>query len=248
MRSFLAICVTLLAGCSTSKPPLPEAIPAPKAVSLDTVGTQLDVIDSRVAAAVIVAREANTAGKPATVESELSVAGSFLPKPSEADIAFARQRSENATPAEYEAQRKKAAEKQKAAEDAWVTLEGQVAANKVAINARDARITELTNEVERVKKDKAAQMWTMAGIGCALLGAAATAFVGPKVGIPLLVSGAAIGAFPFVIDSPYFNIIAGTTLAVAAGLGLWYLWDKVRDANKANDAPAPSPDEQAPKV
>ena len=247
MRSLLAICVTLLAGCSTSKPPLPEAIPAPKAVSLDTVGTQLDVIDSRVAAAVIVAREANTAGKPATVESELSVASSYLPKPSEGDLAYARQRT-NSNPAEYEAQRKKAAEKQKAAEAAWVTLESQVAANKVAINARDARITELTNEVERVKKDKAAQMWTMAGIGCALLGAAATAFVGPKVGIPLFISGAAIGAFPFVIDSPYFNIIAGTTLAVAAGLGLWYLWDKVRDANKASDTPAISPDDEAPKV
>ena len=66
-------------------------------------------------------------------------------------------------------------------------------------------------------------------MGIAVVGAIATAFVGPKVGIPLLACGAAIGAFPFVIDSEYFNIIAGSTLALAAALGIWYLWDKVRD-------------------
>jgi len=236
-----------MAGCATAPDPLPEAIPAPKAVSLDTVGSQLDVIDSRVAAAVIVAREANTAGKPAIVESELSVAASYLPKPSEGDVAYARQRT-NGNAAEYEAQRKKAAEKQKAAEAAWVTLESQVEANKAAIAARDKRITELAAEVERVKKDKAAQLWTMAGIGCALLGAVTTALMGPKIGLPLLLCGGAIGAFPFVVDSPYFNLVVGVTLALASALGIWYLWDKVRDANKANDIPTPPADEQAPKV
>ena len=87
-------------------------MPGPKGIDLGKVGSQLDVIDSRVAAAVTVAREANTAGKPTVVESELSVASSFLPKPTEGDLAYARQRSEKATPADYEAQRKKAAEKQ----------------------------------------------------------------------------------------------------------------------------------------
>ena len=237
MRALLVISF-LMAGCAASKAPLPEAIPAPKSVSLDKVGSQLDVIDSRVAAAVIVAREANTAGKPAIVESELSVAASYLPKPSEGDVAYARQRT-NGTAAEYEAQRKKAAEKQKAAEAAWLTLESQVESNKAAIAARDKRIVELADEVERVKKDKAAQLWTMAGIGCALLGAATTAFMGPKVGLPLLLCGGAIGAFPFVVDSPYFNIIVGVTLALAAGIGIWYLWDKVRDKVHESDEQAP---------
>ena len=238
MRLALVFAVlALTTGCRTSQPQLPDAVPAPKGIDLDKVGTQLDVIDSRVAAAVIVAREANTAGKPAVVESELSVAGSFLPAPSEADIAFARQRSEKATPAEYEAQRKKAAEKQAEAEKAWNVLSKQVEDNKTALAARDKRIADLTAEVERVKKDAAANLWTLAGVGIAVVGAIAMAFTGPKVGLPLLACGAAIGAFPFVIDSPYFTIIAASSLGLAALIGLWVLWDKARDKVHESDHP-----------
>jgi hypothetical protein len=244
MRLLLVIALVALAGCKSGKPseaPLPPAVATPKEVALTSVGSTLDVIDSRVAAAVTIAREANTAGKPAVVESELSVASSFLPKATEGDLAYARQRSEKATPADYEAQRKKAAEKQKAAEAAWADLEKQVAANKAALAARDARIVELAAEVERVKKDKAAQLWTMAGVGVAVIGAIATAFASPKVGVPLLLCGGAIGAFPFVIDSPWFAWIAGAFAAVLAVLGIWVAWDAARD--KVHES-----DEQAPKA
>lgn len=238
MRLLLVIAalpLLALTGCRTSPEKLPDAIPAPKGIDLDKVGSQLDVIDSRVAAAVIVAREANTAGKPAVVDSELSVAQSFLPKPSEGDVAFARQRSEKATPAEYEAQRKKAAEKQAEAEKAWTVLSKQVEDNKAALAARDKRIGELTDEVERVKKEASSNLWTLAGVGIAVIGAIATAFTGPKVGVPLLACGAAIGAFPFVIDSEYFSYVAGGSLVLASALGIWYLWDIVRDKVHESD-------------
>ncbi|MEY3853739.1 MAG: hypothetical protein RI910_2719, partial [Verrucomicrobiota bacterium] len=202
MRLLLAvIALVALAGCKSkpSEAPLPPAVAAPKEVGLTSVGSTLDVIDSRVAAAVTIAREANTAGKPTVVEEELSVASSFLPKPTEGDLAYARQRSEKA-------------------EAAWADLEKQVAANKAALAARDARIVELAAEVERVKKDKAAQLWTMAGVGVAVIGALATAFASPKVGVPLLLCGGAIGAFPFVVDSPWFAWIAGAFAAVLAVL------------------------------
>lgn len=231
MRCVLAICLVLLAGCATKPAPLPEAVHAPKAIDLDKVGSQLDVIDSRVAAAVIVAREANTAGKPSVVDSELSVAQSFLPAPSEGDIAFARQRSEKATPAEYEAQRKKAAAKQAEAEKAWTTLESQVQQNKAALAARDARIAELTKEVERVKQEASRDVWTLTGAGLAVLGALTIAFgMGPRVGFPLLLCGAFCAAVPHIIDSPYFLWVSVATASIASGLGLWWLWDKVHDA------------------
>jgi hypothetical protein len=234
MKSMPAIIfAALLVGCSSKPERLPDAAPAPKGVELDKVGKDLDVIDSRVAAAVSVAREANTAGKPAVVESELSVASSYLPKAAENDLAYARQRSEKATPAEYEAQRKKAAEKQKALEAEWAGLEKQVAANKAALAARDARIAELASELERVKKDKAAQLWTMAGIGMAALGGLCVAFVGPKKGMPLIVCGAAMGAVPFVIDSAYFTYVMAGTLGCLSLLLIWYAWDWVRDRVKA---------------
>ena len=236
MRLLLVIALVALAGCkSTPKPELPAAVPAPKAPDLTAVGSTLDVIDSRVAAAVTVAREANTAGKPAVVESELSVAASFLPKAAEGDLAHARQRSEKATPADYERQRAKAAEKQKAAEAAWQTLEAQVAASKAALAARDKRIEELTAEVDRIKKDAMSQTWTLVGAGLAVIGALTTTFMGPRIGIPLLLCGAFCGSVPFIIDSPWFEYAAGATLVISCGLGLWWLADKVRDSvNKPN--------------
>ena len=231
MRLLLVIALVALAGCkSTPKAELPPAVATPKEVALTSVGSTLDVIDSRVAAAVAVAREANTAGKPAVVESELSVAGSFLPKATEGDLAYARQRSEKATPADYERQRAKAAEKQKAVEAAWSDLEKQVAANKAALSARDARIVELQAEVERVKKDMSSQTWTLVGAGLAVTGALCLAFLGPRIGLPLLLCGAFCGSVPFIIDSPWFEYAAGATIVISCGLGLWWLADKVHDA------------------
>jgi hypothetical protein len=241
VRLLLVIAALALTGCSLFGPKkpadaLPEAVPAPNAPDLSAVGSTLDVIDSRVAAAVTIAREANTAGKPSVVEEELSVAASFLPKATEGDLAYARQRSEKATPADYERQRAKAAEKQKAAEQAWTTLEAQVAASKAALVARDKRIEELTAEIDRIKKDAMSQTWTLVGAGLAVIGALTTAFMGPRIGIPLLLCGAFCGSVPFIIDSPYFEYIAGGTLLICSGLGLWWLADKVRDSvNKPHD-------------
>jgi hypothetical protein len=233
MRLPVVLLAVLLAGCSTKPDKLPDAAPAPKASGLDQVGKDLDVIDSRVAAAVTVAREANTAGKPAVVESELSIASSYLPRAAENDVAFARQRSEKASPAEYEAQRKKAAEKQKALEAEWAGLEKQVVANKAAIAARDARISELSAELDRVKKEASANLWTMAGVATAVLGALATALGRVKAGVSLIACGAAIGAFPFIIDSPYTTYIVAGTMGCFALLGIWLAWDWVRDRTRA---------------
>lgn len=233
MRLPVVLLAVLLAGCSTKPDKLPDAAPAPKASELDQVGKDLDVIDSRVAAAVTVAREANTAGKPAVVESELSIASSYLPRAAENDVAFARQRSEKASPAEYEAQRKKAVEKQKALEAEWAGLEKQVVANKAAIAARDARISELSAELDRVKKEASANLWTMAGVATAVLGALATALGRVKAGVSLIACGAAIGAFPFIIDSPYTTYIVAGTMGCFALLGIWLAWDWVRDRTRA---------------
>jgi hypothetical protein len=232
VRLLLVIALVALAGCK-SKPadaPLPPAVATPKEVALTSVGSTLDVIDSRVAAAVAVAREANTAGKPAVVESELSVAGSFLPKATEGDLAYARQRSEKASPADYERQRAKAAEKQKAAEAAWADLEKQVAANKAALAARDARIVELTKEVERVKAEASKNIWSLLGAGLFAVGALTTTFLGPRLGVPLLACAALAGSVPFIYDSPAFMYVAIGTAAIASGLSLWWLYDKVSDA------------------
>ena len=235
MRLLLVISL-LMAGCSTSRPALPEQPNAPTSEGIvATVGKQWDTADQKVAASVTIARE--MADRPDIVRSETAVALSFLPAPEAGELALARARAAKNDPKEAAAAVAFGKNLLATIENNWAKVEAD---NKRAMEVsklKDVRIAELTAEVERVKKDAAANLWTMAGVGIAVVGAIATAFVGPKVGIPLLACGAAIGAFPFIVDSEYFNIIAGTTLAAAACLGIWLLWDKVRDKVHQSDEP-----------
>ena len=234
MRLALAICVSLLAnGCASTRPALPEQPNAPTDTAIvQAVGKDWDRIDQKVAASITIARE--MADKPDVVRGETTVALSFLPPASPEELALARQRANN--PADQKAYGDAVAfgKKLLAKIDAdWAKVE---AANRESLRIsqlKDARIAELTAEVERVKQEAAANLWTMAGVGIAVIGAIATAFAGPKVGIPLLLSGAAIGAFPFIVESEYFSYIIGVSLALAAGLGIYWLWDRVRDSANA---------------
>ena len=231
MRSFLVI-ARCLTGCSTSRPALPEPPNAPTSEGIvATVGKQWDTADQKVAASVSIARE--NADRPEVVRSETSVALSFLPPPEPGELALARARAAKADQKDY-AQATAFGKNLLATIDKnWAKVEAD---NKEALRVsqvKDARIVELTAEVERVKKEAAANLWTMAGVGIAVIGAIAMAFTGPKVGIPLLLSGAAIGAFPVIADSEYFSYIVGTTLALAMGLGIYWLWDRVRDSANA---------------
>ena len=236
MRLFLVISL-LMAGCSTSRPVLPEQPNAPTSEGIvATVGKQWDTADQKVAASVSIARE--NADKPEVVRSETSVALSFLPPPEPGELAVARARAAKADPNETAAAVAFGKNLLATIDKNWAKVEAD---NREALRVsqlKDTRIAELTAEVERVKKDAAANLWTMAGVGIAVIGAIATAFAGPKVGIPLLLSGAAIGAFPFIVDSEYFSYIVGVSLALAAGLGIYWLWDRVRDsANAPHESP-----------
>ena len=233
MRSLLVIALLALTGCSTLRPELPKQPDAPTDTAIvQTVGKDWDKIDQKVAASITIARE--MADKPDVVRGETTVALSFLPPASPEELALARQRANN--PADQKAYGDAVAfgKKLLAKIDAdWAKVE---AANVEALRVsqlKDARIAELTKAVEPAKKDAAANLWTLAGIAVAVLGAAAMVFTGPRIGGTLLACGAAIGAFPFVVESEYFSIIAGGTLALAAGLGIYWLWDRVRDSANA---------------
>ena len=232
MRSLLVIALCLT-GCATSLDPLPKQPDAPTDTAIvQAVGKDWDKIDQKVAASITIARE--MADKPDVVRGETTVALSFLPPASPEELALARQRANN--PADQKAYGDAVAfgKKLLAKIDAdWAKVE---AANVEALRVsqlKDARIAELTKAVEQAKKEAAANLWTLAGIAVAVLGAAAMVFTGPRIGGTLLACGAAIGAFPFVVESEYFSYIAGGTLALAAGLGIYWLWDRVRDSANA---------------
>jgi hypothetical protein len=241
MRLALAVlALVVLAGCKSKPaadlPPQPNAATAGD--SLRKVGTELEARSGKVAAAVTVARD--NADKPEVVRAETGVALSNLPVPSPDDLLVARARASRADQKDYAAA-EAAGKKARADLDAALAKAkaDQEEAKRVS-DLKDKRIVELTEEIERIKKDSAAQTWTLVGAGLAVIGALTTAFMGPKVGVPLLLCGAFCGSVPFIIDSPWFEYAAGGTLLISAGLGLWWLADKVRDsvnAKPSDDVP-----------
>jgi hypothetical protein len=237
MRLLLVIAWVALAGCKSSKPvdaPLPKQPDAPtKPDAVATLGKDLDKTDHRVGAA-LVAIEKN-ADKPKVVVAESRLAQSYLPPPPEADVAFSMARAAKGSEIDYAKQMEFGRKLATAVNKAWEKLEADQAEAKRVSDLKDGRIKELQAEIERVKKDAMSQTWTLVGAGLAVVGALTTAFLGPKIGIPLLLCGAFCGSVPFIIDSPYFEYIAGATLLIAAGLGLWWLADKVRDSVRSND-------------
>jgi hypothetical protein len=242
----LVIALAALAGCK-SKPtdePLPKQPDAPtKPDVVQTLGKDLDKTDHRVASA-LVAIERN-ADKPKVVVAESRLAQSYLPAPPEADVAFAMARATKADPVDYQKQMAFGRQLATAVTKAWEKLEAQQAEALRVSQLKDARIVELTKEVERVKKDASAQTWTLVGAGLAVTGALCLAFLGPRIGLPLLLCGAFCGSVPFIIDSPWFEYAAGGTLVISCGLGLWWLADKVRDSvNKSN----PPTDDEPPQA
>lgn len=225
MRLLALTLLLVLAGCAHGEKPLPKQPEAPtEGGVMSKVGEQQDKADQRVAAAVTVARD--NADKPEVVKAETGVALSYLPKPSEGDLAFARQRAAKADQkayAEAEAYGKKQLDKLNAD---WAKMEADQKEAKRVSDLKDARIVELQKEVEQVKKDAARNIWTLTGAGLVVAGALACALASVRFGIPLLIGGAFAGSLPFVLESKWFPWVAGTTIALFAGFGLYLFWER----------------------
>ena len=229
MRSLLVIALCLT-GCSTSPTdPLPKQPDAPTSEGIvATVGKQWDTADQKVAASVSIARE--NADRPDIVRSETSVALSFLPPVEPGELAIARARAAKADPKETAAAVAFGKNLLATIDKNWAKVEAD---NREALRVsqlKDARIVELTKEVERVKAEASKNIWTLLGAGLFAVGALTTAFLGPRLGVPLLACAALAGSVPFIYDSPAFMWVAIGTAAIASGLCLWWLWDKVSDA------------------
>jgi hypothetical protein len=234
MRLLLVIAALALTGCSLFRkgdalPPLPVQPPAPtKPDNVATLGKDLDKADHRVASA-LVAIERN-ADKPKVVVAESRLAQSYLPAPPLADIAFAEARATKADPIDYAKQMEFGRKLATAVNKAWDRLESDQKEAARVSQLKDARIGELTKEVERVKAEASKNIWSLLGAGLFAVGALTTTFLGPRLGVPLLACAALAGSVPFIYDSPAFMWVAIGTATIASGLSLWWLYDKVADA------------------
>jgi hypothetical protein len=236
VRLLLVIALTALTGCSLfrSSPadvPLPKQPDAPTTPSVvQTLGKDLDKTDHRVAAS-LVAIERN-ADKPKVVVAESRLAQSYLPQPPEADVAFAMARATKGSEVDYAKQMEFGRKLATAVNRAWEKLEADQAEAKRVSGLKDKRIEDLTAEVIRVKQEASKNIWTLLGAGLFACGALTTAFLGPRLGVPLLACAALAGSVPFIYDHPAFMWVAIGTAAIAAGLCLWWLADKVSDATQ----------------
>lgn len=224
----------LLAGCSSK----PEKIPAqPDAPTKPTAAAKLEsgieTRSSKVAAAVTVVKE--NAGKPEVVKAESAIALSFLPTPSEGDVALARQRAGKADQKDYDEAVKFGKTVLAQIDDARAKMEADRKEAARISALKDKRIEELTKEVETIKKEAAANIWTLTGAGLVVVGGLACAFSSIRIGIPIIICGAFAGSLPFFFDSPHFGVIATVTLAIVAGLGVWWIYDRVKDSVNASD-------------
>jgi hypothetical protein len=233
MRSVL-LSALVLCGCSTAPEKIPAQPEAPTSESVvATVGKEWDKADQKVAASVAVARE--NADKPEVVKSEAGVALSFLPAPNEGELALARQRAAKADQKDYASAVEYGKKLLAKIDSDWAKVQADQKEAARISKLKDDRIASLTAEVERVKKDAAANIWTMTGAGLVVIGGLVCAFASPKAGIPIIACGAFAGALPFFFDSPYFSIIAGVSLAAVAGLGIWWFYDRVHDSVNKSD-------------
>jgi hypothetical protein len=240
MRLALAIVLLVLAGCSSKPAPLPVQPAGPTtATNLAKLDDGIDTRSNKVAASVTVIKE--NAARPEVVKAESEVALSFLPAPSESELALIRQRV--AGNGDYAAAAKFGSKVLAQITEARTKMEADQREALRVSQLKDARIKQLEAEVETIKQEARRDIWTLTGAALAVIGAAATVFAGPRVGIPLLLCGAFCGSVPFIIDSPWFEYIAGATLVISCGLGLWWLTDKVRDSINEPNCPPPPSDE-----
>lgn len=227
MGSILVFGLVALTGCPSVPDPIPAQPVSPTdAGVVDRVGKEIDKSDSRLAAAVVVARE--NADRPLVVKAETGVALSYLPAPSEADIAFARQRANKADPAEYK-RAEDAGRRLLASIDAtWAKMEANQR-EAVRISAlKDARIADLVKEVEAVKKEGLRNA-TMVGAGFCVLIALGLALVGQylRAGVAMIFA-VLCSSIPALLDTPWFIPALGGTIFLAIAVGAVVAYRKSR--------------------
>jgi len=238
VRLALLACFSLV-GCATLSDPLPKQPDAPTAPAIvQIVGDQQDKADGRVAAAVAVARE--NATRPEVVKAETGVALSYLPNPSEGDLAVARARAAKSDQKDY-AEAVAYGKKLLASIDTnWAKMEADTAEAKRVSQLKDARIVELQKEVVRVKQDASRNIWTMTGAGLVVLGGLACAFASVKIGTPLLLVGGFAGSLPYIYDTQWFSWLAGATIVGVVLIGVWHLHDITHTPPPPNDDAPPA--------
>lgn len=223
MRRLSALALVLaLSGCSWfswGKKDAPTVAPeaAGKVTPVDAYADAGDLVMSKAAAAVQVARDSNAAGEPAKVESELGIAGTYLPRPTAADLNEAKARAAQADPKAYAAALARADALSRSLDDLWAKVEAEKEKARQELAAKEL-------ELVQARKDKAATLFTLFGAAASAVGLALFIW-GSKIGASkaeagvVILAGAAAASLPWVAEAESAPWILGG-LAVLLGLRL----------------------------
>jgi hypothetical protein len=225
MRSALIKIITikalLLAGCATTGTEGTGSA-TPPVDNFNKVGDQIDKADARISAGVQVARNANAQGKPEVVEKELAVVASYLPAPDPHNLGYIANRVTRNDPDEYKRAMDAGAKLLAAIETNWAKAEADASRNKVALDNANAKVVELTAEVERVKTEGIRNAFTVAAGAC-FLAALGLAMLGQYLrACGAFVVGSAIAGLPYLFASPYF--VPGVAITVFSTIVIWSIF------------------------
>ena len=224
MRPAALLLALALSGCwswTDEDEGLPEI--KPKVGAADNYADATDLVMSRAAASVEVARQANRESKPDLVESELAIAGNYLPRPTAPDLAQAKARAAKPDPKDYEKAQAEADAKSRALDDLWAKVEAEKAKAAAALEAKEM-------ELVQARKDKAATLFSLFGV--AAVGVGLALFIwGSKIGASkpeagaVILAGVAAGSLPWLTEAavaPWILGGLGVVLAIRVAAWAWF--------------------------
>lgn len=199
MGKLMSIACLLLTGCASWFEDSTTEITEGGGTVVDAYADKGDLVMSRAAASIEVAREANKAGAPKVVEAELSVAATYLPKPSVLDLSYAKARAEKADPAAYAKAQAIADAHQHQLDSLWGKVEQEKQKAKAAL---DAKQMELDAAIAKQRE----LFW--AAVGASIVAAGIAGIVwGSAIGVTKIEAVAVIGtgllaaSFPSLLES-----------------------------------------------
>ena len=224
MKYALIISTLLLSGCFLWRSPAPEA-PAEvttKAGKVDAYADKNDLIMSRAASSVIVARSALDQGLTSVASAELDLAQTYLPRPSETDLAYAQARALKADPKAYAKSKAVADAHQRQLDDLWSKVEAEKQKAKDQLEAKE-------KELESARKEKQTTLLSLVGAGLITLGTLGLLFGLNRINAVVVIAiGAGVAALPWLFDSPAFIWIAGGAAVLGALEVLWLIYKKLK--------------------
>ena len=224
MKYALIISTLLLSGCFLWRSPAPEA-PAEvttKAGKVDAYADKNDLIMSRAASSVIVARSALDQGLTSVASAELDLAQTYLPRPSETDLAYAQARALKADPKAYAKSKAVADAHQRQLDDLWGKVEAEKEKARNQLEAKE-------KELESARKEKQTTLLSLVGAGLITLGTLGLLFGLNRINAVVVIAiGAGVAALPWLFDSPAFIWIAGGAAVLGALEVLWLIYKKLK--------------------